>query len=228
MLPTSPRNSLAGGRFHSRKPPAAAARLNPSSAWGRAAPGGQAASRTRARPPPTATASPPAIPSIPSMKLNRLRNHSHIRPVARASSQGGSSPWNTGGASPATATDRPIATARTWTGSRIVGFRPRRSSSHDTAASSPAAPSTGHSRSVAPPAWTPHSQAGQSAISTAMPPPRGVGTAWALRGPGRSSTACRRSSRSTIPVSTALSPNTAGIVTTRVSQGDAVRRVIRC
>ena len=63
--PTSPRKIRAGGQFQARKPaldPAISAQTRPSS--GRAA-----APSTSTAASDTATASPPASPSIPSMKL---------------------------------------------------------------------------------------------------------------------------------------------------------------
>ena len=72
----------------------AAASVRPGKASPGAVPDGAAIRTTSATPAPIATASLPAMASMPSMKLNRLRNQSHSMPVATRSSQSGSNPFD--------------------------------------------------------------------------------------------------------------------------------------
>ena len=144
---------------------------------------------TSTMPIPIAAASLPAIPSIPSMKLNRLTNHTQSSAPAMASSPGDSQPWKI---KPCGSAQIPAATAANCAKRRTAGDKPRRSSNHDTTAS-PVAPSA---TTIAIGGKTPAAHSASQATTltpiTAMPPPRGVGTACDERSFGRSSTArCR-------------------------------------
>ena len=95
--------------------------------------GGQGPGRP-ARPPrrrpapgqlPNEPASTPAIPSMPSMNVNRLTNHSHRGPAATRSRSGGNNPRMTGPAFAKAAI--PIPTPSAWTASRPAGSSGRRS-----------------------------------------------------------------------------------------------------
>ena len=96
---------------------------------------GRIRARPRRRPPPSPApieaASLPARPSMPSMKLNRLMNHSQHTAATIRSGQNGSQPWNT--SEPAGNAVSPIATAAICIPNRSLAERLRRSSIQDIA-----------------------------------------------------------------------------------------------
>src|SRR5215469_17776387 len=154
----------AGDQFQARKPMAAPVRAAASSRSAGSAPEPTLANSSK--PAPSAAASLPANPSIPSIKLNRLIHQTQTSPL-RAS-------WDRLCCSGRTA--RPIITAPTCTNSRTSGESPRRSSIQETTAKK-AAPSTiPRTLDSADPVRTSTIQASNTEPVTAIPPPRGVAT----------------------------------------------------
>src|SRR5579863_2687763 len=82
-LPTSPMKIFAGGQFQTRKPRLAAASIDESSTTS----GNPPLSKRTAPSPLTQTASTPASPSIPSMKLKRFVSHTNATTSAHLRAQ---------------------------------------------------------------------------------------------------------------------------------------------
>src|SRR6516162_4750837 len=134
------------------------------------------------RPMPIAAASLPTIPSIPSMKLNRLVHQIHSKPIATKPAQ----------PSPGARAQMPMVTTTIWASRRNKGDKPRKSSTQETTAKIPAPSETPMTPGTASPAPASTNQASSSEPITAMPPPRGVGTRCAERSFGWSRMSRRR------------------------------------
>ena len=149
-----------------------------------------ATTATTASPAPIEAASLPARPSIPSMKLNRLMNHSQQTAATIRSSQNGSQPWNT--SEPAGNAVSPIATAAICIPNRSRAERLRRSSIQDIAIRPTDPAIAGSTWSKWPTIQPISAMAGSRVSMIPQPPPRGVGILWLLRSLGWSRIALRR------------------------------------
>ena len=152
----------------------------------------------------TLVASTPEIPSMPSIKLNRLINQIQRRAAAAASYQKGRILWKTIPCEPTHAIA--AMTAAACATSRVTGESVRRSSIQEVIARAVAASNTilipldtGPGKYDSPLQWPQTYKEISDNAMTAMPPPRGVGLLWLDRSTRVTNISCFRNTQSTRP-----------------------------